>query len=75
MVVTQNLRNNESGDVRGTGDEEAIVGDESLMELEAVVMAADDAPDIKAIGGGVASHGNEQRRVCATGKGKRELTK
>ena len=77
MVMTQNLRSNENGDSGGTGDEEAVVGDESVMDSEVVAMAVDDASGSKAIDKGVAScHGNEKKQTyAAAGKGKRELTK
>eukprot|EP00731_Ephydatia_muelleri_P001007 Em0001g1007a len=77
MVMTQNLRSNENGDSGGTGDEEAVVGDESVMDSEVVAMAVDDASGSKAIDEGVAScHGNEKKQTyAAAGKGKRELTK
>ena len=76
MVMTQNLRSNENGDSGGTGDEEAVVGDESVMDSEVVAMAVDDASGSKAVDEGVARcHGNEKKQTYAAGKGKRELTK
>lgn len=80
MVATQDLRRDGDlgGEVEGTGDEEAGIGEESVVEAEVVAMGADDVTDGKVVvDGGVAScHGKDKtQRPDGVGKGKRELTK